>query len=233
MLAVQPTGLSYFTSPTNIPPASIPPPFTRRPIARSYKSHFRQRYILEKNWRHGGTLMARYVTNDHGVVTTLCMSDKYIIVGLDNASIRVFDEDGKFQMTLAGHETGVWAMVIVGEDQLVSGGCDRDMRLWNLTTGYQNGLCSRANLCRKCDQVLRGHTSTVRCIQSAGYKTVVSGSRDTTLRVWDLQKGVSTKVLVGHSSSVRCLAVHGDIVVSGSYDYTAMVPTPPFALLMW
>jgi WD40 repeat protein len=52
---------------------------------------------------------------------------------------------------------------------------------------------------------------------------VVSGSRDTTLRVWDLERGVSTKVLVGHSSSVRCLAVHGDIVVSGSYDYTAMV----------
>jgi F-box and WD-40 domain protein CDC4 len=70
---------------------------------------------------------------------------------------------------------------------------------------------------------LRGHTSTVRCIQSAGYKSVVSGSRDTTLRVWDLEKGVSTKVLVGHSSSVRCLAVHGDLVVSGSYDYTAMV----------
>jgi F-box and WD-40 domain protein CDC4 len=77
---------------------------------------------------------------------------------------------------------------------------------------------------RKCEQILRGHTSTVRCIQSAGYKTVVSGSRDTTLRVWDLEKGVSTKVLVGHSSSVRCLAVHGDLVVSGSYDYTAMVP---------
>lgn len=76
---------------------------------------------------------------------------------------------------------------------------------------------------RKCEQILRGHTSTVRCIQAAGPKTVVSGSRDTTLRVWDLEKGVSTKVLVGHSSSVRCLAVNGDIVVSGSYDYTAMV----------
>jgi F-box and WD-40 domain protein CDC4 len=76
---------------------------------------------------------------------------------------------------------------------------------------------------RKCEQILRGHTSTVRCIQSAGPTTVVSGSRDTTLRVWDLERGVSTKVLVGHSSSVRCLAVHGDIVVSGSYDYTAMV----------
>ena len=82
--------------------------------------------------------MARYITNDHGVVTTLCMSDKYIIVGLDNSNIRVFDEDGRFQMTLAGHETGVWAMVVVGEDHLVSGGCDRDMRLWDLTTGYRS-----------------------------------------------------------------------------------------------
>jgi WD40 repeat protein len=82
--------------------------------------------------------MARYITNDHGVVTTLCMSDKYIIVGLDNSNIRVFDEDGRFQMTLAGHETGVWAMVVVGEDRLVSGGCDRDMRLWDLTTGYHS-----------------------------------------------------------------------------------------------
>ena len=80
--------------------------------------------------------MARYITADHGVVTTLCLSDKYIIVGLDNSNIRVFDEDGKFLMTLAGHETGVWAMVVVGDDHLVSGGCDRDMRLWNLTTGY-------------------------------------------------------------------------------------------------
>ena len=130
-----PTELSYFTSPTNIPPSTTAT-HVRRPAARTYKSHFRQRYILEKNWRVGGTLMARYITNDHGVVTTLCMSEKYIIVGLDNSNIRVFDEDGRFQTTLAGHETGVWAMVVVGEDRLVSGGCDRDMRLWDLTTGY-------------------------------------------------------------------------------------------------
>src|SRR5271169_4402110 len=131
-----PTELSYFTSPTNIPPGATTSTPVRRPTPRTYKSHFRQRYILEKNWRVGGTLMVRYITNDHGVVTTLCMSEKYVIVGLDNSNIRVFDEDGRFQMTLAGHETGVWAMVVVGEDRLVSGGCDRDMRLWDLTTGY-------------------------------------------------------------------------------------------------
>jgi F-box and WD-40 domain protein CDC4 len=128
------TERSIFTSPTNIAPGNTPI-HVKRPAPRSYKSHFRQRYILEKNWRLGGTLMARYITNDHGVVTTLCMSEKYIIVGLDNSNIRVFDEDGRFLMTLAGHETGVWAMVVVGDDHLVSGGCDRDMRLWDLSTG--------------------------------------------------------------------------------------------------
>jgi F-box and WD-40 domain protein CDC4 len=133
--APAPTELSYFTSPTHIPPGTVQAHY-RRPPPRTYKSHFRQRYILEKNWRVGGTLLARHTTNDHGVVTTLCLSEKYIIVGLDNANIRVFDEDGKFLMTLAGHETGVWAMVVVGEDRLVSGGCDRDMRLWNLNNGY-------------------------------------------------------------------------------------------------
>ena len=61
---------------------------------------------------------------------------------------------------------------------------------------------------------------------------MVSGSRDTTLRVWDLEKGISTKVLVGHSSSVRCLAVHGDLVVSGSYDYTAMVLSLTLSMLI-
>jgi len=71
--------------------------------------------------------------------------------------------------------------------------------------------------------VLRGHTSTVRCLKMADSKTAISGSRDTTLRVWDIEKGICKHVLVGHSSSVRCLELHGDLVVSGSYDTTAKI----------
>jgi WD40 repeat protein len=54
-------------------------------------------------------------------------------------------------------------------------------------------------------------------------ETAISGSRDTTLRVWDIKKGVCKNVLVGHQASVRCLEIKGDIVVSGSYDTTARV----------
>src|ERR1700761_5572169 len=53
--------------------------------------------------------------------------------------------------------------------------------------------------------------------------TAISGSRDTTLRVWDIKTGLCKNVLVGHQASVRCLEIKGDIVVSGSYDTTARV----------
>lgn len=77
--------------------------------------------------------------------------------------------------------------------------------------------------CRASVHTLRGHTSTVRCLKMADANTAISGSRDTTLRIWDLRTGLCKNVLVGHQASVRCLGIHGDIVVSGSYDTTARI----------
>jgi len=48
----------------------------------------------------------------------------------------------------------------------------------------------------------------------------VSGARDGTLRVWDVQRGKLLRLLRGHTSSVRCLDVYGNRAVSGSYDCT-------------
>ncbi|KAK5989062.1 F-box and WD-40 domain-containing protein 7 [Cladobotryum mycophilum] len=182
---------------------------TRRPKLRSYKSHFKQRYLVEAAWRSGGTNITRNITQEGGVVTSLHLTPKYIIVALDNAKIHVFDTDGNSQRTLQGHVMGVWAMVPWG-DTMVSGGCDRDVRVWDLKTGA-------------CLHTLRGHTSTVRCLKMADANTAISGSRDTTLRVWDIRTGLCKNVLVGHQSSVRCLEIKGDIVVSGSYDTFARV----------
>ncbi|KAG8897119.1 hypothetical protein FRB99_008431 [Tulasnella sp. 403] len=92
---------------------------------------------------------------------------------------------------------------------VVSGGCDRDLRVWDVATGY-------------CLHSLKGHTSTVRCLKVLdGRPIAVTGSRDSTLRVWDIQKGRCLHLLSGHTNSVRCLDVAGNIAVSGSYDCTA------------
>lgn len=105
-----------------------------RPKLKSYKSHFKQRYLVDAAWRTGGRNITRNITQDGGVVTSLHLTPKYIIVALDNAKIHVFDTEGNAQRTLQGHVMGVWAMV-PWEDMLVSGGCDRDVRVWDLATG--------------------------------------------------------------------------------------------------
>jgi F-box and WD-40 domain protein CDC4 len=118
-------------------------PSQRKQQATTYRSHFKQRYMVETAWRNGGVCDARQITPDQGVVTSLHLTNKYIVVALDNAKIHVFDTVGDHQKTLQGHVMGVWAMVPWG-DLLVSGGCDRDVRVWNLATGY--GLCALANI---------------------------------------------------------------------------------------
>ncbi|KAK9893888.1 hypothetical protein P389DRAFT_174789 [Cystobasidium minutum MCA 4210] len=93
----------------------------------------------------------------------------------------------------------------------VSGGCDRDVRVWDVASG-------------RCIHVLRGHLSTVRCLKVLdGRPIAVSGSRDNTLRVWDIERGVLLHVLSGHQHSVRCIEISGNKVVSGSYDATCKI----------
>ena len=204
---------SLNTSPSVLPPIlsarNASSNTKRRPKAMSYRSHFKQRYQVETAWRTGGKVDTRQITPDQGVVTSLHLTPSYIIVALDNAKIHVFNTEGVHLRCLQGHVMGVWAMVPYG-DTLVSGGCDRDVRVWDLQSG-------------QAVHMLRGHTSTVRCLKMSGPNIAISGSRDTTLRIWDIKKGICRHVLVGHQASVRCLEICGDLVVSGSYDTTARI----------
>ncbi|KAL1955861.1 hypothetical protein VTO42DRAFT_8019 [Malbranchea cinnamomea] len=174
----------------------------------SYRTRMKRKYMVDAAWKKGGTSVTRYVTNDQGVVVTnLHLTQDHILVALDNAKIYVFGRNGEHQRILQGHIMGVWATVPY-KNILVSGGCDRDVRVWDIETG-------------QCKHRLRGHTSTVRCLKMVNASTAISGSRDGTLRIWDIEMGRLKRTLSGHSASVRCLEVHGDLVVSGSYDTTA------------
>ncbi|OQO13667.1 hypothetical protein B0A48_01896 [Cryoendolithus antarcticus] len=186
-----------------------------RPAAMSYRAHYKHRHLISKAWKSGGLTSSHTITPDQGVVTSLHMTTSFIIVALDNAKIHVFSLLGEHLRCLQGHVMGVWATAPFG-DTLVSGGCDRDVRVWDLNTG-------------QAVYTLRGHTSTVRCLKICPGRgpgqsdLAISGSRDTTLRIWDITKGHCRHVLVGHQASVRCLDISGDLVVSGSYDTTARI----------
>lgn len=68
-----------------------------------------------------------------------------------------------------------------------------------------------------------GHTSTVRCLKALSATTVLSGSRDKTLRVWDIESGQCKMIFEGHTATVRDVATNGGLAVSGSYDEEARI----------
>ncbi|XP_022256128.1 F-box/WD repeat-containing protein 10-like, partial [Limulus polyphemus] len=71
------------------------------------------------------------------------------------------------------------------------------------------------------------HSDAVLCYTvTYDCKTVVTGSQDMSLKVWEVATGKLTQVLVGHEGPVTCVAIapfSPSLVVSGSLDHNLIV----------
>ncbi|KAF1977523.1 WD40 repeat-like protein [Bimuria novae-zelandiae CBS 107.79] len=212
-----------------------------------YKSLYQRHHLIRKSWMDVETKPKHIAFRAHQrhVVTCLQFDTDKILTGSDDTNINVYDtKTGALRTRLEGHEGGVWALQYEG-NTLVSGSTDRSVRVWDIEKG-------------KCTQVFQGHTSTVRClvilkptkidedcdgqpIMMPKEELIITGSRDSSLRVWKLPKPGDKSIiqtgppandhdnpyfiraLTGHHHSVRAIAAHGDTLVSGSYDCTVRV----------
>ncbi|RKP33690.1 WD40-repeat-containing domain protein, partial [Dimargaris cristalligena] len=208
---------------------------------------YSRHYEIQRNWNHCRFTKRRFIARDNNIITCLQFDDQKIVSGSDGERIYVYDtRSGELLRQLDGHSGGVWTLQYIG-NTLVSGSTDRSVRVWDIEKG-------------RCTHVFTGHTSTVRCLQIlmpmvVGYDPhtqapileppqplIVTGSRDSTLRVWKLPvaghdapyhgtneaRDITANpyfmhLLAGHSSSVRALVGKGKTVVSGSYDMTVRV----------
>jgi F-box and WD-40 domain protein CDC4 len=230
---------------------AVPDPGLGLPSLRKlhlYKSLYRRHHMIQQNWTSGKVKPSHvaFAAHPRHVITCLQFDADKIITGSDDTLIHVYDtKTGQLRKKLEGHEGGVWALQYEG-NTLVSGSTDRSVRVWDI----EKGLCT---------QVFYGHTSTVRCLQilkptDTGKNgpdgkaimmppkpLIITGSRDSQLRVWRLPEAGSRRyiqtgppqneaecpyfirILQGHVHSVRAIAAHCDTLVSGSYDATVRV----------
>ncbi|CAH1113976.1 unnamed protein product [Psylliodes chrysocephalus] len=79
-------------------------------------------------------------------------------------------------------------------------------------------------------QILEGHTSDVSCCDFASTSTIVTGSSDKTIRIWDWKVGLGyqerpSSPLRGHKYQVTCVRVspQGSLLASASVDGTAVL----------
>lgn len=67
-------------------------------------------------------------------------------------------------------------------------------------------------------RVLKGHDDhVITCLQFSG-NTIVSGSDDNTLKVWNATTGKCMRTLTGHTGGVWSSQMSGNLIVSGSTD---------------
>jgi WD40 repeat protein len=104
------------------------------------------------------------------------------------------------------HSRGIFALSFMDDKALVTGGKDNLLRFWDPTSSKQLGA-------------LPGHLGWVRSLAlSANGKTIVSGSFDRTVKIWE--GGPKVDVLRGHKDWVCAVAFSPDdrLLASGSRD---------------
>lgn len=70
--------------------------------------------------------------------------------------------------------------------------------------------------------VFRGHTSDIMCLQFDD-NILMTGSYDTTIKVWDIESCQEIRTLTGHTSGIRCLQFDDTKLISGSIDRSLKV----------
>ncbi|KAI8891756.1 WD40-repeat-containing domain protein [Globomyces pollinis-pini] len=69
---------------------------------------------------------------------------------------------------------------------------------------------------------LISHDEAIYCVQFDDSK-IISGSRDNTIKYWDLETGKCQRTFQGHLGSVLCLQYDSSVLVTGSSDSTIIV----------
>lgn len=132
-----------------------------------------------------------------------------LAVGYDDGSILLFDPSTGAQLVVfQGHRGSVNVMRFLDEGaRLVSGSNDTDLIVWDVVN--ESGLFR-----------LRGHKGAVTDCVYIGDNILLSSSKDTFIRAWDLESQHCVETIVGHRTEVWALATDANMthVLSGSTD---------------
>ncbi|TKA22775.1 hypothetical protein B0A50_07877 [Salinomyces thailandicus] len=78
-------------------------------------------------------------------------------------------------------------------------------------TAWKYGRCST--------RVFKGHNNGVMCLQFDD-NVLITGSYDSTVKVWNTRTGEELRTLTGHTSGIRCLQFDDNKLMTGSLDST-------------
>ncbi|CAJ0960836.1 unnamed protein product, partial [Mesorhabditis belari] len=215
-----------------------------------WKSLYLRKKRIISNWRSRAIQSSTVQKNGPGDSYQVSEDGKYIVsTGFQRGTVDVLcGQTGAQLHVLRGHTDQIRCIRLHGTT-LVSGSWDQTLRVWNIVDGkclhilageawYVNYLQFDGKRVvfdgrdctvkvwhlhtEKCLHTLTGHTSEVTSLLFEPERDlVVSGSRDGTIRVWDVQRGTCITHLVLHEWSPLLsikVQLRGNILVSKMSD---------------
>lgn len=197
--------------------------------------------------------LSRLLKGHDGGVWALKYFSNTLVSGSTDRDVRVWNiRTGRCTHVFRGHTSTVRCLDILHPVQigvndnglpiifpeqplLVTGSRDHNLHVWKLPLDNEDELGEKIVETKTFDSkdpenpylvtILSGHTQSVRSVTGYG-NIIISGSYDTTVRVWDLLDGGRCKhVLEGHSDKIYSTALNYDTrrCFSGSMDLSINV----------
>ncbi|KAI8891784.1 WD40-repeat-containing domain protein, partial [Globomyces pollinis-pini] len=183
--------------------------------------------------------LVRTLEGHEGGVWALQYWQNILVSGSTDRTVRVWNMDtGRCTHVFDGHTSTVRCLLIMiptlnesnGKMEpsiplIVTGSRDATLRVWKLPDPNSDDTWTPEDGTNPYFlHLLSGHTNSVRAIAGAG-NTLVSGSYDTTVRVWNLLTGECSFVFQGHREKVYSVGYSPELnrAASGSMDSTVKV----------
>ncbi|OTF83560.1 hypothetical protein BLA29_000494, partial [Euroglyphus maynei] len=150
----------------------------------------------------------------NSLVTIKILSDNKRILSADVQNIiRLWQVDNGIQIKLIQHKPINRLFVHGGTCFAIGGKIDNCLKYWQIFEPEMEKSVS--------------HSDTITCFTCThSGKTLITGSQDMSLKVWETSTGKLTQVLVGHEEAISCVATAAldeMLVVSGAQDCNLIV----------
>ncbi|PIK53971.1 WD repeat and FYVE domain-containing protein 3 [Apostichopus japonicus] len=147
---------------------------------------------------------------------------RYLAFGYADSSLRLGSCDTERAVTVFEGKTygEILCAACPNSKTIITGGTSTVVHVWHLESGKDG--CKQLTL----KQSLYGHTKAVGCLAiSTTYSFIVSGSKDQTCIVWDLNQLVFIRQLKGLKDAVTAIAINDLTKLRSTEQYPIPIPS--------